>query len=234
MLIVAFVLVAFVPAPASAATHAVTLTPNNTFSPRDVTIRVGDTVEWTSNSPAPHSVTSDTGAFRDSNPDCSTENTTACMRPGDTYRAMFDRPGTFTYRCKIHANSGMTGSVVVQAAQTTILPTTAPPTTAAPTTTTPARTTTTPRPTTTTSSTAAPTTSTSSTTSSSTSTTSTTIGATTTTEAGDGDDDGGGNGGLLALLLALIAAVVGGGGYVLWQMRPDGPGIGPWRRPPPV
>ena len=115
LLAVLFGLVAVLPAPvpASASTEGVSIIPSNRFSPREVTIRTGDTVRWTNNSPGFHSVTADTDAFPDSNENCSTDNTSACMKPGDTYSATFRNVGTFTYRCKIHANSGMTGSVVV-------------------------------------------------------------------------------------------------------------------------
>jgi plastocyanin len=225
----------FLPSPpASAAEHAVSIpSDSNTFSPKEVTVAVNDTVTWTDNSVAPHSITAENGAF-DWPPGCSSSNTGACMKFNDKFSFTFRATGTYRYYCKIHGGPsgvGMSGVVTVQGTSPTVLPTTtAPTTTAAPTTTVP-RTTTTVKATTTTSSTST-TSSTPTTTSSTTSTTSTTVPATTTTTTPSGGD-GGGNGALAALLAALIVAVVAGGGFALYQMRPDGPGLARGRRPPP-
>jgi plastocyanin len=209
---------------AKAADRAVTIEDPTRFNPTSITVAAGDIVVWTSHSVASHTVTADDGAF-DSNPACPA-NSGSCMKLNDTFRQLFDRPGTYRYYCKIHGGkngSGMSGTVVVTDAPATTVATTSTTTTAVP------RTTTTVKATTTTASTS--TTSTSTTTSSTTSTTSTTVAATTTTTTPSGNG-GGGNGALAALLAALIVAVAVGGGFALYQMRPDGPGFGPWRRPP--
>lgn len=219
--------------PASAADHAVSIpSDSNSFSPKELTIAVNDTVTWTDNSVAPHSITAENGAY-DWPPGCSSSTTGSCMKLNDKFSFTFRATGTYRYYCKIHGGPGgvgMSGVVIVQTAPTTILATTvAPTTTAMPTTTVP-RTTTTVKATTTVPSTTTSTSASSTTTSSTTSTTSTTVPSTTTTTPSGGD--GGGNGALAALLAALIVALASGGGFVLWQMRPDGPGFGPWRRPP--
>lgn len=77
---------------------------NFAFSPKDITIRVGDTVTW-SNSGGFHTVTGD-GA----DPFCGTASVpTTCSHT-------FTLPGTFTYHCVPHQSFGMVGSVTVLAA----------------------------------------------------------------------------------------------------------------------
>jgi LPXTG-motif cell wall-anchored protein len=95
---------------AGAATKTVSIG-DNFYSPASVTISVGDTVTWTNNGAAPHTVTADNGSF-DSSPGCPA-NVDACMQPGDTYSHTFSAAGTFGYSCKVHGQS-MSGTVVVQ------------------------------------------------------------------------------------------------------------------------
>jgi LPXTG-motif cell wall-anchored protein len=85
---------------------------DNFYSPTTVTIPVGDSVTWTNNGQAPHTVTADNGSF-DSSPDCP-GNINSCMFNGDTYTRTFNSAGTFGYTCKVHGAS-MSGTVVVQA-----------------------------------------------------------------------------------------------------------------------
>jgi plastocyanin len=61
------------------------------FSPSMLTIKVGTTVTWTNNSSAPHTVTSDSGAFNGS-----------LGGSGATFSFTFTRAGTFSYHCSIH------------------------------------------------------------------------------------------------------------------------------------
>lgn len=119
--------------PALAQAGAVTIQ-DNQFEPPTVTITAGDSVTWTHAGENPHSVTADDGSF-DSSPDCSTTATEECMQNGDTFTQEFPLAGTFRYHCKIHGGpggSGMSGTVVVEQAETTPAPTTAAPTTTAP------------------------------------------------------------------------------------------------------
>ena len=114
-------------APAHAATVNVTVA-DNVFQPASVTIAAGDTVVWTQPGTRVHNVTADDGSFSSGN-----------LAAGGTFSRAFASPGTFRYYCSIHGapgGIGMSGVVVVQAAQvttTTATPTTT--TTAAPTTT---------------------------------------------------------------------------------------------------
>ena len=61
------------------------------FQPADVTLNVGDTVEWINKDPFPHNVTSKDGAFHSRNLD-----------PKQTFRFRATRRGTFPYVCTLH------------------------------------------------------------------------------------------------------------------------------------
>ncbi len=78
------------------------------FSPAVVNIRAGDTVVWTYQAGSPHTVTGNTQA----DPFCG--NTS--FGPGTTCSITFTNVGSFSYICVPHAASGMTGLVVVAAA----------------------------------------------------------------------------------------------------------------------
>lgn len=93
--------IAVVPSVSSAALIDVVLL-DNSFTPANVTVNVGDTVFWTNAGVMPHTVTADNGSF-----DSDT------LQSGATYSISFDAPGTYTYHCKFH--SGMTGIVTVLA-----------------------------------------------------------------------------------------------------------------------
>src|SRR5437870_5006237 len=93
----------------SATTFQVQVGPNggNTFSPKDLSIQVGDTVEWTWQSDD-HSVTSGTVGNPDGLFDSGIQNT------GFTFSFTFNDAGTFPYFCMVHgACCGMVGSVTV-------------------------------------------------------------------------------------------------------------------------
>lgn len=69
------------------------------FDPETVTIKVGDSVEWTNRDSATHTV---------NGPGWDSPN----MAQGDTFTHQFTEVGTFTYICGIHPN--MVGTVVVE------------------------------------------------------------------------------------------------------------------------
>jgi plastocyanin len=76
----------------------------------DTAIQAGDTVTWTFADSAPHSVTSDTGAFNSGAP-----------QTGGTFQFTFDDPGTYDYYCSVHGAAGglgMSGTITVQEAAT--------------------------------------------------------------------------------------------------------------------
>jgi plastocyanin len=86
---------------AVAADQAVTIA-GFAFSPKTVTVNVGDTVTWTNNDTATHTATS-AGNFD-----------TGSIGGGASKSVTFQTAGTFAYVCSIH--SSMTGTVVVRAA----------------------------------------------------------------------------------------------------------------------
>jgi plastocyanin len=77
---------------------------DNAFAPQIVRVAVGDTVEWTNDGRAPHTVTADDGSWDSGNLD-----------PGQEFDHTFDQQGVFTYYCRYHGSpgAGMAGTVVV-------------------------------------------------------------------------------------------------------------------------
>jgi plastocyanin len=71
------------------------------FGPGTLRTQVGTTVKWTNRDPAPHTVTSTSGAPLSS----------PQLGKGRTFTHRFDRTGTFAYLCAIHP--AMKGRVVV-------------------------------------------------------------------------------------------------------------------------
>jgi plastocyanin len=81
------------------------------FAPQTITIPVGTTVTWEVAGSHGHTVTSDTGVF---------SSGTTPLTQGDTFGFTFNQPGTFPYYCLFHGGPGgvgMSGTVVVTAAQ---------------------------------------------------------------------------------------------------------------------
>ncbi|MDQ3758185.1 MAG: plastocyanin/azurin family copper-binding protein, partial [Actinomycetota bacterium] len=93
--------------PAHAATTQVVIR-GSAYEPPTVTVAAGDTVAWTNEDSAEHTVTGDNVAEFDS----------GRMAKGVTYSRTFPTAGTFAYRCTIH--TGMRGTVVVQAASAVV------------------------------------------------------------------------------------------------------------------
>jgi len=83
----------FSPLDAVAATHDVTVG-NNSFSPNDLTIEVGDTVRWTNSSGRSHDVTADDGSFAGP-----TSN-------NFVYSRTFTNIGEVLYYCSVHSSPG--------------------------------------------------------------------------------------------------------------------------------
>jgi plastocyanin len=73
------------------------------FVPGATTVPVGATVTWTDMSDAPHTVTSDSGAFG-----------SGTLNEDQAFRFTFTKAGTYTYHCSIH--SYMHGAITVTAA----------------------------------------------------------------------------------------------------------------------
>jgi plastocyanin len=70
------------------------------YLPQDITIRAGETITWTNQDSAPHTVTADDGAFDSGN-----------LTRNMTYTRSFTQTGVFSYTCTIHPS--MTGTVRV-------------------------------------------------------------------------------------------------------------------------
>jgi plastocyanin len=87
--------------------HAVDVT-SNLFTPKEITIHMGDTVIWT-NSEGNHNVNG-TQATYSSNPE-SFGNTVGA---GWVFSHVFTLPGVYDYQCDPHVRSSMFGKVIVQ------------------------------------------------------------------------------------------------------------------------
>ena len=71
------------------------------FIPLDVVVKTGDTVVWTNEDSAPHTVESSDGTLKSDQ-----------LSKGDTFKFTFTKAGTYAYQCGIHPS--MQGSVKVQ------------------------------------------------------------------------------------------------------------------------
>jgi amicyanin len=91
-------------APLAAQSPAVAVTIDNfTFTPARLTIKAGTTVTWTNRDDIPHTVATQTKAFK-----------SKVMDTDDSYSFTFSTPGEYSYFCSLHPH--MTGTIVVEAA----------------------------------------------------------------------------------------------------------------------
>jgi len=86
-------------------TFEVLATDQKTFSPRNLTVRVGDTVWWRSGPDKPHTVTFAAGSVMTGRP------ISNLLGSGQGFQETFKTVGTFNYVCELH--SGMKGTVTV-------------------------------------------------------------------------------------------------------------------------
>jgi len=70
------------------------------FSPENLEVKKGDTVEWQNNDLTPHTVTS--SIFGDS----------GSLQSGESWQHIFPETGEFPYNCTFHPN--MKGTIVVK------------------------------------------------------------------------------------------------------------------------
>ena len=76
---------------------------NFKFTPRDLSLSVGDTVTWINRDDVPHTATSkDDPALFDSK----------ALDTDDKYSFTFTKPGAYSYYCKVHPH--MTASIIVK------------------------------------------------------------------------------------------------------------------------
>jgi plastocyanin len=74
---------------------------NFNFSPAVITVKPGTQITWTNGDDIPHTVVSDSKAFK-----------SKVLATGEKFTFTAATPGTYSYSCSIHPN--MTGKVVVQ------------------------------------------------------------------------------------------------------------------------
>jgi plastocyanin len=84
--------------PGGAAPAATIKSAGTTWDPKEVTVKVGDVVEWDVDGSIVHDLKGDEGLAH---------------KPGSKFTAKhsYDKPGTYAYQCTIHA--GMNGTVTV-------------------------------------------------------------------------------------------------------------------------
>lgn len=92
--------------------YRIGIMPSMEFSPPHGNVPVGATVEWMHNGGGDHDVTE-----ADHTPPLWSsydrdENRTA-LSFGETYTRQFTQPGTFHYKCTVHAGMGMVGTLTV-------------------------------------------------------------------------------------------------------------------------
>lgn len=84
---------------------------DDAFSPANVMISAGQTVQWTNNGSAPHTVTSNPGTLG-CNPASSEAFASGTLSQGNTFTHAFSQAGSFSYHCEIHGCS-MAGTITV-------------------------------------------------------------------------------------------------------------------------
>jgi plastocyanin len=77
---------------------------DDVFDPAIVRVEPGQTVEWTMDGRAPHTVTADDASWD-----------SGVLQPGATFTHTFDMPGTYAYHCSLHGapGVGMIGTILV-------------------------------------------------------------------------------------------------------------------------
>ncbi len=97
---------------------AVDMTPALTFEPAEITVRVGDKVEWRNRTLLTHTVTADPRITADASnvelPQGARPFNSAAIPAGQVFRHTFTVPGTYRYLCMPHAGQKMFGTVVVE------------------------------------------------------------------------------------------------------------------------
>ncbi len=108
MLTIASLALIAVPAAMAVAqeTHVVE-TQDNVFVPEEITIAVGDSIEFQNTGRAPHTATAEDGSFDTGN-----------LNAGQSRTISFSKAGTIEYICIYHEAIGMVGTIVVEAAGT--------------------------------------------------------------------------------------------------------------------
>ena len=81
---------------------------NIQFSPKDLTVKPGETITFTNDEAVPHDVHKTSGPGKDF-----ASGPTGGMQEGDTFELTLDEAGTYEYVCDVHA-PGMAGTITVK------------------------------------------------------------------------------------------------------------------------
>jgi plastocyanin len=81
---------------------------NIQFSPKDLTVKAGETITFTNDEAIAHDVHKASGPGKDF-----ASGPTGGMQEGDTFKLTLDKPGKYDYVCDVHA-PGMAGSITVK------------------------------------------------------------------------------------------------------------------------
>jgi amicyanin len=81
---------------------------NVQFSPKDLSVKTGETITFTNDEAIPHDVHKTSGPGKDF-----ASGPTGGMQEGDTFELTLDQPGTYEYVCDVHA-PGMAGTITVK------------------------------------------------------------------------------------------------------------------------
>jgi plastocyanin len=81
---------------------------NIQFSPKDLTVKAGQTITFTNTESVPHDVHKTSGPGDDF-----ASGPTGGMQQGDTFKLTLDKPGKYEYVCDVHA-PGMSGTITVK------------------------------------------------------------------------------------------------------------------------
>ncbi|MBW3589013.1 MAG: cupredoxin domain-containing protein [Actinobacteria bacterium] len=111
MLFASLALIALPAAAAVAQESHVVETQDNVFVPEEITISVGDSIEFENTGRAPHTATAEDGSFDTGN-----------LNAGQSRTITFNEAGTIEYICIYHESLGMVGTIVVEDAGTAASP----------------------------------------------------------------------------------------------------------------
>ena len=81
---------------------------NVQFTPKDLTVKPGETITFTNDEAVPHDVHKTSGPGEDFS-----SGDTGGMQQGDTFKVTLDKPGKYEYVCNVHA-PGMAGTITVK------------------------------------------------------------------------------------------------------------------------
>jgi plastocyanin len=102
--------------------RTVDITTMHQYSPREVTIKAGESITWKNSSNAVHTVTVDPSKVKTkenvSMPPGAKAFHSGDLAPGKTYRQTFTIAGTYRYVCLYHEDKDMIGTIIVKPSET--------------------------------------------------------------------------------------------------------------------